>query len=55
MKNNFKVGDIVMTIKGPKKVVKVKKEVVIFDDGFAPKDMVFKVLSTMQSFHGAKN
>lgn len=36
----MKKGDVVMTIKGPKIVIKVKKHVVIFDDGFAPKDMV---------------
>lgn len=31
---------MVMTIKGAKEIIKVKKEVVIFDDGFAPKDRV---------------
>lgn len=43
IKEKFQIGDIVMTIKGPKKIIKVKKEVVLFDDGFAPKDMVIKL------------
>jgi len=36
----IKEGDWVQTIKGQKKVAKVKKHVVIFDDGFAPKDRI---------------
>lgn len=36
----MKKGDVVNTIKGTKIVIKVKKDVVVFDDGFAPKDMV---------------
>lgn len=40
----FKKGEIVMTIQGPKEIIKVKKEVVIFKDGFAPKDMVTKII-----------
>lgn len=40
MKTKIKVGDTVQTIKGPKKVISMNKEVVRFDDGFAPIDRV---------------
>lgn len=43
MKEKFKIGDKVMTIKGIKTIIRVKKEVVIFIDGFAPKDRVNKI------------
>lgn len=39
----MKKGDIVMTLLGEKEIIKVKKDVVIFDDGFAPKDRVIPI------------
>lgn len=43
MKTKFNKGEIVMTIQGPKKIIEVKREVVVFEDGFAPKDRVTKI------------
>lgn len=42
---DIKVGDYVQTIKGPKKVLSMNKDVVRFDDGFAPIDMVMLIKS----------
>lgn len=42
-KNKIKVGDIVRTIQGPKKVTSMNKEVVRFDGGFAPIDRVISI------------
>lgn len=41
--DDFKVGDKVMTIQGERIVTGVKKDVIIFDNGFAPKDRVTKI------------
>lgn len=39
-KSNIKAGDTVQTIKGLKKVLSMNKDIVRFNDGFAPIDMV---------------
>lgn len=39
----MKVGDTVMTIKGPKVITSMTNEVVRFDDGFAPIDRVWTI------------
>lgn len=45
MPDKIKVGDTVQTIKGPKIVTYMNHEVVRFEGGFAPIDMVVKVKS----------